>query len=148
MVNVCRKLYSNSMLRWYRIQLPIEKKALLESRLFKLLSNHINEAGFADETDFLHYVREDASGTAMNLLAEAITTHHTFFMREADHFNFYSKQVLPYLASTIKDGDVRTWCAACSSGEESYTLAMIMSEFFAFHSLGYRFIAGNIGYSP
>lgn len=115
----------------FGIQLPIEKKALLESRLFKLLSNHINEAGFADETDFLHYVREDASGTAMNLLAEAITTHHTFFMRESDHFNFFGKQVLPYLASTIKDGDVRTWCAACSSGEESYTLAMIMSEFFA-----------------
>ena len=92
----------------FGIQLPIEKKALLESRLFKLLSNHINEAGFADETDFLHYVREDASGTAMKLLAEAITTHHTFYMREADQFNFYSKQVLPYLASTIKDGDVRT----------------------------------------
>ena len=52
-------------------------------------------------------------------------------MREADHFDFFGKQVLPYLESCIRDGDVRTWCAACSSGEESYTLAMIMADFFA-----------------
>lgn len=117
----------------FGIQLPMEKKALLESRLFKLLSSHAGEPGFADEMDFLHYVRHDASGKALELLSEAITTHHTFFMREAEHFDFFARHVLPYLADSIKDGDVRTWCAACSSGEESYTLAMIMADFFALH---------------
>lgn len=113
----------------FGIQLPGEKKALLESRLFKLLND--GENGFSDEREFLQYVKEDASGKGLAMLAEAITTHHTFFMREADHFAFFGKKVLPYLAAAIKDGDVRTWCAACSSGEESYTLAMIMAEFFA-----------------
>ncbi len=122
--------YAQVVQQNFGIQLPIEKKTLLESRLFKLFNSHLGEAGFGDEKEFLNYVLEDASGKGLRLLAEAITTHHTFFMREADHFDFYAKQVLPYLEEHIKDGDVRTWCAACSSGEESYTMAMIMAEYF------------------
>ena len=122
----------------FGIQLPPEKKSLLESRLFKLLNNHLGEPGFGDEEEFLRYLGNDASGRAMGLLAEAITTHHTFFMREADHFDFFGQQVLPYLAESIRDGDVRTWCAACSSGEESYTMAMVMAEFFALRGPGWE----------
>lgn len=114
----------------FGIQLPMDKKALLESRLFKLLNNNAGKPGYADEEAFLHYVQQDSSGKGLLELSEAITTHHTFFMREQDHFQFYAEKVLPYLGETIRDGDVRTWCAACSSGEESYTLAMHLQDFF------------------
>ena len=114
----------------FGIQLPPEKKALLESRLFKLFLEHEGYEEFADAASFLKYVKNDASGTALNFLAEAITTHHTFFMREADHFDFFGSQVLPYLEKSISDGDIRTWCAACSSGEESYSLAMHLADYF------------------
>lgn len=121
--------YARIVKRNFGIQLTIEKKALLEARLFKLLNRHIGEPCFADEQAFYDYIREDVTGRAMGLLAEAITTHHTFFMREADHFDFFGQRVLPYLAQTIKDGDLRVWCAACSSGEEAYILQMEIQDF-------------------
>lgn len=117
----------------FGIQLPIEKKALLESRLFKLMNDHAGEhrPELANEEAFLDYVQSDSTGKGLAMLSEAITTHHTFFMREADHFKFYAEMVLPYLESVIRDGDVRTWCAAASSGEEAYTLAMVMADYFS-----------------
>lgn len=51
-------------------------------------------------------------------------------MREADHFYYFRDIVLPYLAGTVKEKDLRIWSAGCSSGEEPYTLAMIIDEFF------------------
>lgn len=51
-------------------------------------------------------------------------------MREADHFFYFRDIALPCLASMTKDKDLRTWSAGCSSGEEPYTLAMIMDEYF------------------
>ena len=50
-------------------------------------------------------------------------------MREKNHFDYLKERVLPYLLNTIKDRDLRMWCAGCSSGEEAYTLAMILDEF-------------------
>jgi chemotaxis protein methyltransferase CheR len=58
-----------------------------------------------------------------------MTTNHTFFMREAEHFHYFRDHVLPYLHHTVKDKDLRIWSAASSSGEEPYTLAMILDEF-------------------
>lgn len=126
--------YAQIVKQHFGIELPIEKKALLEARLFKLLNDRQGMPGFGDAQEFLRYVLQDASGRALHLLSEAITTHHTFFMREAEHFDFYAREVLPYLEQTIKDGDMRTWCAACSSGEESYTLAMLLADRFALKS--------------
>lgn len=122
--------YASVIHQQFGIQLPADKKALLESRLFKLFSDHAGQANYANEDAFLCYLRNDGSGRAVSQLAEAITTHHTFFMREQDHFRFFADQVLPYLGHSISDGDVRTWCAACSSGEESYTLAMLLHDYF------------------
>ena len=114
----------------FGIQLPPEKKALLESRLFKLKNDNMGRPELASDEAFLKYIREDKTGKGLAMLAEAITTHHTFFMREADHFSFYEKEVLPYLEKSIRDGDVRTWCAASSTGEEAYTLAMMLEDHF------------------
>ena len=73
----------------FGIQLPMDKKALLESRLFKLLNNNVGKPEYANEEAFLRYVQNDVTGKALAQLSEVITTHHTFFMREQDHFQFF-----------------------------------------------------------
>lgn len=117
----------------FGIQLPQEKKTLVESRLYKLFNEH-TEPEFANAETFFKYLQNDRTGKANAILANAITTNHTFFMRETDHFDCFRDTVLPYWAEHIKDGDVRTWCAASSSGEEPYTLAMILHDFFSMRS--------------
>ena len=114
----------------FGIRLPDEKKTLLETRLFKLFSSS-QEPELADEESFFAYLCQDQSGRADNILADAITTNHTFFMREKDHFAYFSEAVLPYWAEHSPERDLRTWCAACSTGEEAYTLAMLIQDFFA-----------------
>ena len=110
----------------YGIHLRKEKQTLVCGRLHNVLV----QEGFDNFTDYYNFVISDKSGLAAITLINKITTNHTFFMREADHFYFFRDKVLPFLANTVKDKDLRIWCAACSSGEESYTLAMLIDEFF------------------
>lgn len=110
----------------YGIHLKEEKKALVSGRL----QNVLQQAGFDNFTDYFEYVVNDKSGDSVVTLVNKITTNHTFFMREPDHFYFFRDKVLPFLSETVAEKDLRIWCAASSSGEEAYTLAMIVDEFF------------------
>lgn len=110
----------------YGIYLKDTKKVLVEGRLQSVLE----DMGFQNFSDYYDYVLSDKSGHAVVMLLDKITTNHTYFMREFDHFYFFRDEVLPYLAKTVKEKDLRIWCAACSSGEEAYTLAMILDEYF------------------
>jgi chemotaxis protein methyltransferase CheR len=110
----------------YGIHLKEEKMALVTGRLH----NVIEQGGFLNFGEYYDYVINDKSGEAVNTLINKITTNHTFFMRESDHFYYFRDTVLPYLSGIIKDKDLRIWCAACSSGEEAYTLAMLVDEYF------------------
>lgn len=109
----------------YGIYLKKEKMALVIGRLHNVLL----QAGFDNFTDYYKYVISDRRGDAVVTLIDKITTNHTFFMREADHFYYFRDKVLPYLTKTVKNKDLRVWCAASSSGEEAYTLTMILDEF-------------------
>lgn len=117
---------SNFVHENYGIHLKEEKKTLVLGRL----QNVLQQAGFTNFTDYLEYLVSDKTGEAVIALVDKITTNHTFFMREAEHFYFFRDKVLPQLINTVRNRDLRIWCAACSSGEESYTLAMILDEFF------------------
>jgi len=86
--------------------------------------------GFNNFSEYYNYLITDKTGNALVTLFDKITTNHTFFMREADHFYYFKNEVLPYLKNTVRDRDLRIWSAGCSSGEEPYTLAMIIDEFF------------------
>ncbi|QOX62067.1 protein-glutamate O-methyltransferase CheR [Anoxybacterium hadale] len=110
----------------YGIHLKDEKKTMIAGRLHNVLL----EQNFDNFTDYYNYLITDSSGTAARTLMNKITTNHTFFMRESDHFTYLSEQVLPYLKGTVKDRDLRIWSAGCSSGEEPYTIAMLLDEFF------------------
>lgn len=110
----------------YGIHLKKEKKALVTGRLQNVLANK----KIKDFSEYYDYIISDKTGEAASTLANKITTNHTFFMREAEHFYYFRDNLLPFFEKTVKDKDLRVWCAACATGEESYTLAMIIDEFF------------------
>jgi len=112
--------------QYYGINLT-QKKNLIEGRL----SNVIIDKGFDSFAKFIDFVMADKSGIEATMLINKLTTNHTFFMREASHFHYFRDKVLPFLVSYVKDKDLRIWSAGCSSGEEPYTLAMLLQEFFA-----------------
>ena len=111
----------------FGINLGIEKKSLIYSRLRAILV----EKGFTDFTQYYQYLTKDATGEAVVNFIDKITTNHTFFMRETDHFDFLKDKALPEVGKLFAhERDLRLWCAGCSSGEEAYTLKIIVEEFF------------------
>lgn len=111
---------------YYGIQLKKEKRALVMGRLHQALL----QKGFHSFTEYFRFLEADQSGAAAAALIDRITTNHTFFMRENDHFRYFQDEVLPDLADSVKDRDLRIWSAGCSSGEEPYTIAMVLDQFF------------------
>ncbi|MFB6466417.1 CheR family methyltransferase [Cytobacillus sp. Hz8] len=110
----------------YGIHLKEKKRVIVEGRLFQVLQ----KLNFTNYTDYFHYILADQTEKAASELVEKITTNHTFFMREVEHFRFFQEQVLPFLERTVQSRDLRIWSAGCSTGEEPYTLAMILDEYF------------------
>ncbi|SCN24875.1 Chemotaxis protein methyltransferase [Clostridium sp. N3C] len=110
----------------YGIHLKKEKKALIMGKLQNLLI----EKEFTSFSHYYDYIISDKSGNAVNTMINKITTNHTYFMRESDHFYYFRDTVLPYLKKSETNKDLRIWSAGCSTGEEPYTLAMLIDEFF------------------
>ena len=110
----------------YGIKLHKEKKPLAVGRL----SNVLLKLNLESFTKYFDYVISDKTGEAANELVNRITTNHTFFMREKEHFFYLRDEILPNLSKTLKEKDIRIWSARCSTGEEPYTIAMIMDEYF------------------
>lgn len=108
------------------INLKAEKKMLLVGRL----SNILNELGMTSFMTYYKYLKNDKEGKALSRLIDRITTNHTYFMRESEHFTYFNQIVLPYLKESSTNKDLRIWCAASSTGEEPYTLAMLLADFF------------------
>lgn len=112
----------------FGINLTDQKKTLVVGRLQKVL----RERDFVTFKDYYHWLQNDPSGEAMDELANRISTNHTFFNREKAHFEYFSKTVLPEAVARRQasgNRELRIWCAGCSSGEEPYTLMMLMREF-------------------
>ncbi|MCL1884559.1 MAG: protein-glutamate O-methyltransferase CheR [Defluviitaleaceae bacterium] len=111
----------------FGISLSDEKKTLVHSRLRSTLQ----ELGMDSFSEYFDYLLKDTSGEAITRFVNKITTNHTFFMRETDHFDFFRDTVLPYIQEKYaSQKDVRLWCNASSSGEEPVTLQILMQEFF------------------
>lgn len=126
-------LLSNHIRVNFGIHLKNEKKVLVIGRLRKVLE----EMKFTNFSQYYDYIIEDKTGDRARELVDRITTNHTYFMREAKHFDFFRGEVLPYLKNNIRNKDLRIWSAACSTGEEAYTLAMIIDDFFGKEKLGW-----------
>jgi chemotaxis protein methyltransferase CheR len=109
----------------YGINLRDEKQALVTGRL----QSELVQNGFNNFSEYYKYIVSDKTGSAIPNLINKITTNHTFFMREEEHFHYFRNIIIPYLTSTVNKKDLRIWSAGCSSGEEPYTLAMILDDY-------------------
>ena len=113
----------------FGINLGTEKRSMLVGRLQALL----NSMGMRTFKEYYEHVRSDPTSRALLELAGRISTNHTYFYREKAHFDFLLDTALPEIAERRKqrlDFDLRIWSAGCSSGEEPYTLVMLMMEHF------------------
>lgn len=104
------------------IVLTPEKRSLLSARVQKRLK----KLGIRDESEYLSIIELDVSGEELAELIDTISTNVTYFYRESEHFT-QLRQILKKFVAEGQD-DIKIWCAAASSGEEPYTIAIEASE--------------------
>lgn len=114
----------------YGIKLPLSKKTLLESRLQKRLKIR----RLPSFKEYINYLFTPL-GKVEELvpMVDAVTTNKTDFFRGPDHFEFIAIHALPEFHER-KISSLRLWSAGCSSGQEPYTAAIVLSEYKAAHS--------------
>lgn len=119
------------------IKMPHGKKIMLEARLQKRLKS-VGAATFGEYCEYLFH--SPNSQDELVQMINAVTTNKTDFFREPGHFPILTDTVLlPFIDPAPGSGSCFTiWSAGCSSGEEPYTLAMVLAEFAALHP-GFRF---------
>lgn len=104
-----------------------QKRVLVGGRL----ENYILRNGYASYDEFMSKVEANPKGTEATDLINVLTTNHTYFMRESAHFDYMKRVALPWAKQkAAKKRDLRVWCGASSTGEEPYTLAMVLFDFF------------------
>lgn len=102
-----------------------KKKQLIESRL----ANTITAMGFADFKSYVDHLMKTNNKADIEVMLNKLTTNYTFFMREKVHFDFFKNTILPQLVNTKKNKVFSIWSAGCSSGQEPYTLSMIIKDY-------------------
>jgi len=111
------------------IKVPFSKKLLVEARLRKRL----RQLGIGSFDEYCaRLFGRDGAGEEFACVVDLVTTNKTEFFREPRHFEILERSILPgYLAEPAdwRGGKYLVWSAGCSTGEEPYTLAMVLSEF-------------------
>lgn len=106
------------------IKMPETKRIMMQARLARRLKA-LNMSSFGE---YIDYVFARNNNDELILMIDTLTTNKTEFFREATHFDFLSKAVLPEMAASGRS-TVKIWSAGCSSGEEPYTISMVVSEY-------------------
>ncbi len=107
---------SDLMHQRFGIDLRQGKEGLVAARLGKKL----REGGFSSFSSYFEHVLGDAGGDALVDMVDALTTNHTAFLRERAHFDFLAETIFPSLPP---GAPIKIWSAACSTGEEPYSIA-------------------------
>ena len=103
------------------------KKEIISGRL----ENYIRANGWETYTEYMNAVEKDVSGSLEKKLVNLLSTNHTYFMREPEHFTYLRQVVLPWIKrKEERTKDIRIWCGASSTGEEPYTIAMVIADYF------------------
>lgn len=103
------------------------KKEIVKGRL----ENYVRSKGFNSYSEYMNAVEMDFTGNLERELVNILTTNHTFFMREFEHFDFLRQVVLPQLRrKEERKKDLCIWCGAASTGQEPYMLAMLLKDYF------------------
>lgn len=115
-------IYSN-----YGIKMPPEKKVMLQSRLQKRL-RALNITSYDKYINYL-FSKEGMQNELYQMI-DMVSTNKTDFFREASHFEALTNKILPALQQEkLFSGMLKVWSSASSSGEEPYTLAMVLNEY-------------------
>lgn len=104
------------------IHLTDQKQALVSARI----SKRMRALQIGEYDRYYQHVVADRSGTELRELINAISTNVTHYFRESRHFDFFADQVRDWSSNGMRR--MRIWCAACSTGEEPYTIAMTALE--------------------
>lgn len=119
---------SNFIYKESGIKMPQVKRIMLQSRLQKRLKE-LNMTSFKDYCEYV-FSREGLNSEIIHML-DVVSTNKTDFFREPVHFDFLTSHVLPeFVASSKPNKPFKVWSAGCSSGEEPYTIALVLYEFF------------------
>ncbi len=127
------KRFSELIQTEFGIKMPPSKKVLLQSRFQKRL----RALGMHSYKEYCDYVFSEHGREQERLhLIDVVTTNTTHFFREPKHWEVINTIVLPDLwqRGIGRNSPLRLWSAGCSSGEEPYTIAMLLAEFAAKHS--------------
>ena len=103
------------------INLSAAKKPLVSGRLAKRLAHH----GAGSYGDYFRILQKDAGHGELQIAVDLLTTNETYFFRESKHFDFLRDKILP---GHRAGRPFRVWSAACSSGQEPYTIAMVLAD--------------------
>ncbi len=136
---------SDFITRELGIKMPESKVSLIQSRLLR----RVRELGLESIDEYCDFLFSPAEAGAERIhFINAITTNKTDFFREPRHFQYLTETVLPQIQRskrTALDKRIAVWSAACSSGEEPYTLAMVLSEYAAGHpGFDFRILATDV----
>jgi len=112
------------------------KRALVTARLQK----RVRAGGYETFTAYVKFVEQDPSGDELVALLDAISTNHTSFFREPQHFELLTSRIAP----EVGPQGIDIWSAACSSGEEPYTIAMTMADALGARVSGVRILASDL----
>ena len=118
---------SNLVYQHCGINLHEGKKELIRARLAKRL----RRGKFWTFSDYMKHVLNDSTGYEFSLLIDTLSTNMTSFFRGGEHFDFLTKEFLPALLERKRKAGssrIRAWSAGCSSGEEAYTMAIVLLE--------------------
>ncbi len=112
------------------IKMPLSKKIMLQGRLKKRLRS-LGIHSFSAYGDFVF--SEKGMVEEVFHMIDVVTTNKTDFFRESYQFNYLSNKILPKIINESKNSSavkrIKAWSAGCSTGEEPYTLAMVLSHF-------------------
>lgn len=114
---------------YFGLHLTDQKITMVESRLRKIL----NKYKLDSYTQYYTLLKTDKTGKKLIELINTLTTNHTYFWREPEHFEFFRDKALPYWSSELgkkNNRNLRIWSAGCSSGEEPYMLQILLLEHF------------------
>lgn len=112
---LCKRLYDLC-----GINLKAGKEDLVQSRL----SKRIYALKLNSFEEYFAYVEKDSTGQELITMIDSLTTNKTSFFREIQHFEFLGKRILPHM----KSKRLRIWSSACSSGEEPYSIGILLRE--------------------
>jgi chemotaxis protein methyltransferase CheR len=127
----CYEFIASVVYEHSRIRLGKDKQTLLTGRL----SKRLRELRLSSYEEYCELLRSPKGQAELSPLVDLISTNHTHFFRESSHLDFLRDHILPEFIAKNRSGEAfRVWSAACSSGEEPYTVAIVLAEYFLRHS--------------